>query len=389
MENQQVQDQPPISENGDRYEFSEADLEAGMQFLRSAGFNPLTMTQIDGSGAASHSSDLGEAIKAMGDDIARKMAAIDERLASLESRSTAEPQSAVRHVEGRPVDTSTPAPEVRSNGGSTPTPTEQSLLWADRPVDEVPDYSAQITWDDEDDDNHSNSKLFFVSEGTAKLLRDSFSKAIPNPTRKQLREKNGDPRCPPTRVPKLDKMVRDRMSQGAVKLDRSLARLQAHCVDAAGPLAMMLELAEQGELSAERSVTLARLALRFVGNASVQISRERRKRAIEEMNSKLVELADKDSIYEEAPLMFGDHFAKEAKEREDQLRALDRATGRSQFQKPQNFYNRRPQGFRRGGGMNPSRQGPQYGTRGRFQPYQFRTARGKENFTPRGRGKSQ
>ena len=37
--------------------------------------------------------------------------------------------------------------------------------------------------------------------------------------------------------------------------------------------------------------------------------------------------------------------------------------------------------------MNPSCQGPQYGTRGRFQPYQFRTARGKENFTPRGRGK--
>ena len=337
MENQQVQDQPPISENGDRYEVSEADLEASMQFLRSAGFNPVTMTQIDGSGAASHSSDLGEAIKAMGDDIARKMAAIDERLASLESRSTthsvenrsvdtstlastSEPQSAVRHVEGRPVDTSTPAPEVRKNVGSTPTLTKQSLLWADHPVDEVPDYSTQVTWDDEDDDNQSNSKLFSVSESTAKLLRDSFSKAIPNPTRKQLREKNGDPRCPPTRVPILDKMVRDRMSQGAVKLDHSLARLQTHCVDAAGPLAMMLELAEQGELSAERSVTLARLALRFVGNASVQISWERRKRAIEEMNSKLVELADKDSIYEEAPpMLFGDHFAKEAKEREDQL----------------------------------------------------------------------
>lgn len=66
----------------------------------------------------------------------------------------------------------------------------------------------------------------------------------------------------------------------------------------------------------ERSVTLAKLALRFVGNASVQISRERRKRAIEEMNSKLVELAEKDAIYEEAaPMLFGDQFAKEAKER--------------------------------------------------------------------------
>ena len=104
-----------------------------------------------------------------------------------------------------------------------------------------------------------------MSEGTDKLLRDSFSKAIPNPTRKQLRKKNGDPRCPPTRVPKLDKMVQDRMSQGAVKLNRSLARLQAHCVDAAGPLATMLELAERGELSAERSVTLARLTLRWLG----------------------------------------------------------------------------------------------------------------------------
>ena len=105
-------------------------------------------------------------------------------------------------------------------------------------------------------------------------------------------------------------------SQGAIKLDRSLARLQALCVDAAGPLATMMELAEQGELTAERSVTLTKLALRFVGNASVQISRERRKRAIEEMNGKLVELADKDAIYEDAPpMLFGDCFAKEAKER--------------------------------------------------------------------------
>ena len=46
------------------------------------------MTLIDGSGVASQSSYLGEAIKAMGDHITRKMVAIDERrrLASLESR---------------------------------------------------------------------------------------------------------------------------------------------------------------------------------------------------------------------------------------------------------------------------------------------------------------
>ena len=86
-------------------------------------------------------------------------------------------------------------------------------------------------------------------------------------------------------------MVRDRMSQEAVKLDRSLARPQALCVDAVGPQATLLELAEQDQLTAEGAVSLTKLALRFVGNASMQISRERRKRAIEDMNGKLVELA--------------------------------------------------------------------------------------------------
>ena len=92
-----------------------------------------------------------------------------------------------------------------------------------------PDYNALIIWDDEDEGLIS-SKLFAVSENTDKLVRDSFSKAIP---RRQLQEKHGNSRCPPMKVPKL---VQDRMSQGdtCIELDRSLARLQALCVDAAG-----------------------------------------------------------------------------------------------------------------------------------------------------------
>ena len=169
-------------------------------------------------------------------------------------------------------------------------------------------------------------------------------------------------------------------------LNRSLARLQALCVDAAGPLATLLEQAEQRQLSVERPVTLAKLASRFVGNASVQISRERRKRAIEEMNSKLVELAEKDTIYEEAaPMLFGDQFAKEAKEREDQLRALDRATNRStHFKRQQNFHSRCPHGFRRGGGMNPSRQGYQFGA-GRGLPPLVKELAGETSLTDSGR----
>lgn len=121
----------------------------------------------------------------------------------------------------------------------------QPALWADRPEDEVPDYSARIVWDDNDKDTSAvGQKLFVVSESTDILLRKSFSKAMPNSTWRQLREKHGDPKCSPTRVPKLDKMVKDRMSQTSVKMDRSLARLQALYVDAASPLATLVE---QGE----------------------------------------------------------------------------------------------------------------------------------------------
>ena len=109
-------------------------------------------------------------------------------------------------------------------------------------------------------------------------------------------------------------------------------------VDVVGPLTALLDLAEQKQLTAEWVVTLTKLALRFVGNALIQITHERRKWAIEEMNGKLVELVEKYLIYEKAaPMLFGDQFAKEAKEREDQLRALDRDTNCSNFRDPRIF----------------------------------------------------
>ena len=47
-------------------------------------------------------------------------------------------------------------------------------------------------------------------------------------------------------------------------------------------------------------------------------------------NPKLVDMAESDTIIlfeDAAPNLFGDKFAKEAKDREDQLRCLDRASG--------------------------------------------------------------
>lgn len=375
---------------------SGAELASNLEFLRAAGIDSLTLEPVQNNteDAIRESSGLAIALRALATDLTNKMGEFSRRLTALETRP---PTPEVKS--DQPIVTSTPAPEARSENVPTVTPPSEreqpSRLWADRQVDEVPDYSTPVTWDDEEEDTTMvGQKLFAVSEGTEKLLRESFTKAMPNSARRQLRERNGDPKCPPTRIPKLDKMVRDRMSQGSVKLDRSLARLKALSVYATGPLASLIEQGNRGELTTEKAVAMAKTAIRFLGNASLQFNRERRKRAIEEMNGKLVELADKDEIFADAaPALFGDRFAKEAKEREDQLRCLDRASHRGGYSRPQHFQNRRPHAFRRGGGVNAARSGPPYGTagRGRFQPYykpNMYDMRGKENFHPKGRGKT-
>ena len=297
------------------------DIAANLEFLRAAGLlPPLTLPDDLAEKKNDSSAMLGltEAVKALAQDVSEKMDLFGKRLEALETRSTPE---VLRSAEAFSLsNTSTPAPEVRNDVDSTPV-NDRTAPWADRSVNSVPDYEETITWPDEEDETGgSSTKLFTVSESTNTLLQESFLKGVPKTARRQMREKFGDPRCPPTRVPKLDKMVKDRITQESVKLDKSPARLQALFLDAVGPLTTILEEGEKGSLTAEKATAAARMALRFVGNASVQMARERRKRAIAEINSELIELAEKDSIYEDAsPMLFGDQFAKEAKEREDQL----------------------------------------------------------------------
>lgn len=103
-----------------------------------------------------------------------------------------------------------------------------------------------------------------------------------------------------TRVPKLDKIVKDRLSPETARLDHMLARLQVLTLDVVGSLATITDLGKSGTLTAERAIAAAKLAIKFAGNASVQISRERHKRAILDMNPKLSDLAERDAVYEDA-----------------------------------------------------------------------------------------
>lgn len=267
-------------------------------------------------------------------------------------------------------------PEVQSTENMTLSPAASGTTkhWADMDGGEI-DYAAEVTWEIDPDDDFpegKGAKLFKVTEKTEKFLSAHFTAAVPNQTRRQWRDKYGAPNTPTTACPNLDKVIKGRLSAVIKSQDRQLARQQSLMLDAVGPITHILEEAAKGELSQKSAMEAAQTALKLLGNASVQASRDRRKLALKSLNSGLVDMAEDDFLFRNAaPSLFGDGFSKKAKERDEELRCLNQATSSkpsSQY-KGNNF-------FRRGRPYNNAPRGTGQtfrGRRGGFQrnhPYQ-------------------
>ena len=98
-------------------------------------------------------------------------------------------------------------------------------------------------------------------------------------------------------------------------------------LNAVGSISTILEEAAKSTLSVKTATEAAQTALKFLGNASMQINREHRRIDIEAMNPSLTDLAEDDEAFgKAAPLLFGEGFAKKAKEREEELKCLNQTS---------------------------------------------------------------
>ena len=211
-------------------------------------------------------------------------------------------------------------------------------------MDESIDYGANITWpaEDEEDTDTKGVKLFRVSKKSEEFLRGCFTQSVPNATRRSIRDKYGAPNTNTTWCPTLDKLVKNRLPQAAKSRDKTLAKQQALVLDAVGPLTAVMEDAINGQLTTRKTIEAIQTALRFIGNASMNINRERRRNVIKELNTNLEDMAEDDAIFtDSAPLLLGEGFAKKAKERDEELKCLSQASKRSNGPKQQ-FFSRGP-----------------------------------------------
>ena len=187
--------------------------------------------------------------------------------------------------------------------------------WADRDVEELPDYDEHVFWEPEGDSDDQESGTLKLSSSTTKIVEDAFGHSISNERRRSLKRKQPIPDTPFTKCPKLDPTIQSRLPKPAKDTDRNLARLQTLVLDAAASLLSTLESARNGSLTPKSAAESAQLALKLLGNASANISTERRRKATTYLNPELATLIDdEDTFREAAPLLFGKTFDQQARD---------------------------------------------------------------------------
>ena len=247
--------------------------------------------------------------------------------------------SKVEKEQSSPASAGRPSTNRMAAQSASPVGLSNHLSWAermeehDRMIEDTPeeDHAAKNMADVEEDYevDAKGAKLFQVSDQTFGFLKQSFTGTLANTTRRQTREKFGLPNTPFTATPSLDKVLRSRVTQATKSRDKELARLQSLALDAVGPLSFIVEEALKGRLLAADNLEAAQSALRLLGNFSNQCNRLRRTNVLTNLNTSLVDMAEEDEIFKDAGQeLFGAGFCKKAKERDDELKALNRFSSR-------------------------------------------------------------
>lgn len=170
---------------------------------------------------------------------------------------------------------STPTPMGDTTPSSTSVQTDGGRSWADIPVDELADYTAPLVCDDDMEDR--THPLVQVSENTAKVLKTAFGRPLSNQSRLQARKPYPFPNVETTRCPKLDPVAKQLMQRDQKQADASMAKIQTLVLDVVAPLVYIAEEATRGSLSGEQAAEAAKAALFPLGNASVHVSKKRRR----------------------------------------------------------------------------------------------------------------
>ena len=203
--------------------------------------------------------DVMSAISQMGNHFSMAIEAMSTWITQLEGSESLPPTS------------SYPTTPQRGDEGESDRPS----LWVDRSMSETFEEYPIMDWKPIDDELWGETcPIHKVSESTDQFLKEAFTKTL------QTKKVYGLLKNEESRCPKLDPLVKRRMSKNNKAQDTELSTIRALGLDAIGPLVFLLEEAsKEGTTSIPTQVVAkaTRMALRLLGSATSHISILRRK----------------------------------------------------------------------------------------------------------------
>lgn len=137
------------------------------------------------------------------------------------------------------------------------------------------------------------------------------------------------PACDVAKCPKLDLTLKTKLRKQCKDGDRPWARIQTLVLDVVGPIVHVLELLKHGNVPNDAISKAVSQSLRFLGNATANISAERRYQVSAYLNGDLKALIEKEGNFKNAtPLLFGKDFLSTAEEHTESVKALDKLSNK-------------------------------------------------------------
>lgn len=203
------------------------------------------------------------------------------------------------------------------------------------------------------DEAHSSSdeedQVFTLSEAGSAFMETAFKSKMNAASRKKKMAKLGLPDCKFSKAPELDSFIASTIPKEVVKADNASHKTQRLWLEAAAPLAAIVDKVDAGEIGDVDMIQGIRNALLLLGNASQQHSLQRRKAVLQHLNPQLKSLVQDADFTDAPPYLFGANFGELAKERLEAAALIKK----TQSKPSQNFQKRHPQKYnawgRRGG----------------------------------------
>ena len=173
------------------------------------------------------------------------------------------------------------------------------------------------------------------------FLDKHFNRALSEEEKEAIMKDFPKPSCKVLSAPKLDEDVKDQLKRKGKDphfgSEKSLFKIQEQLLDVAGPLTCLWAdlLNKEASVTPEDTLLLIQRALVLLGNASHNITLERRKIAWSRLNPKLKSLATEDYAGREANL-FGPGFLEKASKRLEVEKTLAKVSNQGKSTQPAN-----------------------------------------------------